>query len=381
MIGSRALGCTLALATACSSETGIVIEVTRDPATTDRIDTLRFFVGVQEGGGQVSFVDPDPEAPVEVGGRDLIADPYRLLLRPAGSRERVVRVAVAGAFCGEIVAFGALDEPVEFQEGAVLKWTVVLAGDARPEITDTGCVSWDDGDIASAKDKDCDGFTPADGDCDDDDPAVYPGAPEYCGSGDSSCDGPLDQEPCFVFEAEVCTTGTSTCSATGRSECLSADRIHVIPSEACQHYTACLELGVPDPYGCTLDKLGASSHVCTLDYEEDSADLCPDAGARLPSLAPPPCRWAALIGAASSRYDLKLFDLDSDAGAETVVMACNARFELAALRGDAPPQRDRFLFQAGDGEQRLSYVDVRVRPRAVDSCPDVPLRCDGLLPP
>ncbi|MEE2830521.1 MAG: putative metal-binding motif-containing protein [Myxococcota bacterium] len=40
-------------------------------------------------------------------------------------------------------------------------------------------------------DADGDGMTPAEGDCDDDDPAVYDGAPELCDSIDSDCDGSL----------------------------------------------------------------------------------------------------------------------------------------------------------------------------------------------
>ncbi len=43
-------------------------------------------------------------------------------------------------------------------------------------------------------DEDLDGWSPMDGDCDDADPAIYPGAPETCDDGvDSNCDGVTDE--------------------------------------------------------------------------------------------------------------------------------------------------------------------------------------------
>ncbi len=42
------------------------------------------------------------------------------------------------------------------------------------------------------KDCDGDGFTPAQGDCDDSDPTVYPGAPELCDGKDHNCNGIRD---------------------------------------------------------------------------------------------------------------------------------------------------------------------------------------------
>ena len=44
-------------------------------------------------------------------------------------------------------------------------------------------------------DSDGDGFTPNDGDCNDDDPMVHPEADEICDSIDNNCDGLYDEEP------------------------------------------------------------------------------------------------------------------------------------------------------------------------------------------
>lgn len=51
--------------------------------------------------------------------------------------------------------------------------------------TDTGTPSWLDGDD--------DGVTAADGDCDDDDPTVFPGATEDCNGKDDNCNGVTDE--------------------------------------------------------------------------------------------------------------------------------------------------------------------------------------------
>ena len=62
--------------------------------------------------------------------------------------------------------------------------------DTTPDDDDTTSDDDDtaDDDDATTFDVDGDGFTPGDGDCDDDDPAIWPGAPEFCDGVDSDCD-------------------------------------------------------------------------------------------------------------------------------------------------------------------------------------------------
>ena len=44
-------------------------------------------------------------------------------------------------------------------------------------------------------DADNDGFTIQDGDCDDQEAGVYPGADEVCDGVDNNCDGNIDHKP------------------------------------------------------------------------------------------------------------------------------------------------------------------------------------------
>jgi hypothetical protein len=68
--------------------------------------------------------------------------------------------------------------------------------------------------------QDGDPFTVGDGDCDDLDRTVYPGAPELCDGRDNDCDGEVDGQTISCYEGDpafigigLCHPGTSTCTA------------------------------------------------------------------------------------------------------------------------------------------------------------------------
>ena len=62
--------------------------------------------------------------------------------------------------------------------------------DTAPDSGDTGeTADTDTADTADTVDRDEDGYSPADGDCDDTRPHVYPGAPDGCDGLDQDCDG------------------------------------------------------------------------------------------------------------------------------------------------------------------------------------------------
>src|SRR5262249_7863069 len=75
--------------------------------------------------------------------------------------------------------------------------TAVIDGVESPAITSfvfgADCVDRDgDGSFTCARD--CDGLL-CKIDCDDDDPAIYPGATEICDGKDNNCDGRIDEAP------------------------------------------------------------------------------------------------------------------------------------------------------------------------------------------
>ena len=60
---------------------------------------------------------------------------------------------------------------------------------AAPDTADSAAEATDTAETAAPEDADNDGFTVADGDCDDSRPHVHPGAPDYCDGLDADCDG------------------------------------------------------------------------------------------------------------------------------------------------------------------------------------------------
>jgi len=77
---------------------------------------------------------------------------------------------------GHAVAVGAVD---------------VAVGDADDAVGDDDDAVGDDDDTSGPQDLDGDGYTEADGDCDDGDDTIHPGAEELCDEVDHNCDGDI----------------------------------------------------------------------------------------------------------------------------------------------------------------------------------------------
>jgi len=70
-----------------------------------------------------------------------------------------------------------------------------IDGDPRPlDGDDDGAADHDMGADEVYFDADGDGFLSCEGDCDSNDPEVYPGAPEVCNGRDNDCDGDIDED-------------------------------------------------------------------------------------------------------------------------------------------------------------------------------------------
>ena len=189
-------------ASACGTETGVLIEVSRDESVPSDVHRLEFYVGVDEIDGHPSnFVDFDLEDGARVDGRDLAVDPYRLMLRVGDYPDSGIMVAVVAYRNREVVGFGALDAPVPFIGGKVTMWSVVLSSELPDgfAVTEEGCLRFVDVagnyvSIGRPGDLDCDGYIDGEGDCDDWNPGVNDGAPESCENGiDEDCDQAVDE--------------------------------------------------------------------------------------------------------------------------------------------------------------------------------------------
>lgn len=203
-VGRVTLGLMLSVAVAaCGDRTGVILEVTRDAETTpEQIDELRFYVGVAVAGSDPSsYVDDSASGEMVAldSGRDLLANPYRLLLTPDEVMDQQVMAVALGYGNGQIVGYARLDQPVSFMPGAVTQWPLILRGDPAGQVVvlETGCLilETDAGKIviATASDRDCDGDSKG-VDCNDLDPTVGPSKPEICSNQiDDDCDGETDE--------------------------------------------------------------------------------------------------------------------------------------------------------------------------------------------
>ena len=204
---------------ACGTETGVLIEVSRDESVPAEINRLEFYVGVSEiDGHPTNFVDFDVEDSARLDGRDLAVDPYRLMLRVGDYPDSGIMVAVVAFQNGDVVGFGALDAPVPFVDGKVTMWSLVLSAELPDGfgITEGGCLQFVDASgnyvsIGRPGDLDCDGWIDGDGDCDDWNPGVNSGAPETCENGiDEDCDQAVDEN--VDDDSDLVTTCDGDCN-------------------------------------------------------------------------------------------------------------------------------------------------------------------------
>ncbi len=251
------------LAVGCGDETGVLVEVTRDPSTTPAaIDTLEFVIGLGRAEGQRFIKDDSSITDVAITGRDLQGSPYQLLLRNGGESNAQVMVAVIAYQAGEIVGFAGFEAPQGFIDGQVLMRRLTLIGDPDLVVSPLGCVTWfgpdgERGQIGSPTDRDCDGDATAD-DCNDDNENVGPSASELCDNDvDDNCNDEIDEQTdadqdgvtncagdCKDGDATVHPGATEICDGKD-NDCNDVCDDGVLDSDD-DHYNLCGEKILPD---------------------------------------------------------------------------------------------------------------------------------------
>ena len=185
------------------ADTGILLEVT---ASNLQPDQLKFVIGAQTttSQGTIFVEDTSSRKVVDVAGRDLGSDPYRLLVHDGLGGSLPMSAAVLALRGTDVIGFAGLG-PTPFVPGELLLYRLELAGTTGVQLTDTGCVTWSVSGttlrIAEPDDHDCDNYRATtqggDGDdCNDEDPHVNPGVIEVCGNGiDDNCNDQIDESP------------------------------------------------------------------------------------------------------------------------------------------------------------------------------------------
>lgn len=215
----------LLVTASCESKTGVLIETSASDGLGEEIVSLRYYLGKQVIAAPNHWADQDPLRDVDLQGRNLFSDPYRLLLTPKGGEiddNAFVVVALGLNQDGDPIGLGRLNQPLGFSSGQVLQWelSIVPVGD-DVSVTATGCLQYRDESgeyihIGVGGDSDCDGYLVDDGDCNDLNPYQSPGAAEDCSNGiDDNCNGQTDYDDTGDFDGD----GFAACSMGGDADC------------------------------------------------------------------------------------------------------------------------------------------------------------------
>ncbi len=248
-------GCNVDATSNTGIRVNVVLHDSVDPNNAANIvDTLRFYVAVQDPNADIYVLNEAASGiVVDVTDRDLLNDAYQLLISRNGAWMKSVRVVVVGERNGQGVLYGQLSDPASqaFLSGQIVQRTIVLrpeglsfdmswtitgcltssqprSPDLEPfvfgSLTDRDCDGWEDFedcddldptvnpgveegydcdgvdnncdgivDPGGHDDFDSDGITACEGDCNDEDPAIHPGAPEVCDGVDNNCNDKCDE--------------------------------------------------------------------------------------------------------------------------------------------------------------------------------------------
>ena len=137
----------IAVASGCTDQTGILIQIHQSSEESFQVDTLQFFVGHPDGtSGPHRFSRLDiGQGIVSLSQQEqnLAENPYRLLLRKGELMAEEIMVVVVGRQQGAPVAMASLLTPISFVSGKILHWDLRLAPENVANIVATDqCIRW-----------------------------------------------------------------------------------------------------------------------------------------------------------------------------------------------------------------------------------------------
>lgn len=213
---SRAFLISLMMLGGCANETGILLNVTMADGYNEPAVRVRMYVGVDdiplsledpEGPALPGyFLDEDPLADLLLEGRDLVSNPYTLLIKPSADLTSQLAIAAAAYDVNDrLVGFATLPELATFDSGHIREWQLEIAavsGGAR-QYGDFGCLKWRFDSqpdewihVGRVPDEDCDRYSDAPGqltDCQPLVPSIHPNRAENCTNGfDDNCNQAYD---------------------------------------------------------------------------------------------------------------------------------------------------------------------------------------------
>ncbi|MEH6538401.1 MAG: HYR domain-containing protein, partial [Psychroserpens sp.] len=199
-----------------------------------------------------------------------------------------VPVAIEGSLDGtNWFPFGTPPNPFSFPIDNLVAGPYSVSIREANNISCESSVQFTIGTLASPPDNDGDGFSVCDGDCDDNDPSVNPGATEVCDSIDNNCDGNTDESGGPLWYADLDSDGfgdendpgTSSCfqlpdTSDNNQDCNDSDsNIHPLAQEICDGIDNNCD-GTTDE-GFDLDNDGVT--VCAGDCDDTNASVFPGA--------------------------------------------------------------------------------------------------------
>ena len=236
--------------------------------------------------------------------------------------------------------------------------------DTPDELSSEGCTSLGTFTVSDTTvDDDGDGYAEQEGDCDDTDAGIFPGAPEVCDHVDDDCDGDLEQ-------------GTDR-DHDGEGDCLDCDdgdwRVHTQARDRCDGVLDNDCDGIADPLEADLDGDGLS--ICDGDCVDTSPDVTGQcafeelvAGWDFTCGLRPDALWVCWGGEMAGVYDPEVPWTTAEAGRD---LLCGLRedglAECMTPEGVWEPQLDGVVEAISVGHDRVCGLRDSGRVRCADA--------------